>query len=44
MLISSQQTASVKNKFIGESCRLISNITEISSWFNIEGFPSTIDT
>ena len=42
-LISSQQTASVKNRFIGESSRLISDITEISYWFNIEGFLVTID-
>ena len=43
MLISSQQTAYVKNRFIGENGRLISNITEISSWFNITGFPVTMD-
>ena len=42
-LISSQQTAYVKTWFIGESGRLISDITEISDWLNIEGFPVTVD-
>ena len=42
-LISSQQTAYVKNRFIGESDRLISDIIEISSWFNITGFLVTMD-
>ena len=37
-LVSSQQTVYVKNRFIGESGRLISNIIEISGWFNITGF------
>ena len=37
-LISSQQTAYVKNKFIGESGRLISDIIEISGWLNITDF------
>ena len=37
-LIFSQQTAYVKNRFIEESGRLISDIIEISDWFNIEGF------
>ena len=37
-LISSQQTAYVKNRFIGESGRLISDIIKISGWFNITGF------
>ena len=37
MLIFSQQTAHVKNRFIEESGRLISDIIEISDWFNIEG-------
>ena len=41
-LISSQQTASVKNRFIGESGRLISDMIKISYWFNIEGFLVTI--
>ena len=34
MLISSQQTAYVQNRFIGESGRLISDITEISICFD----------
>ena len=43
MLISSQQTAHIKNnilekRFIGESGILISDIIEISDWFNIEEF------
>ena len=42
-LISSQQTAYVKNRFVGESDRLISDIIEISSWFNITGFLVTMD-
>ena len=41
--ISSKQTASVKNRFIGESGRLISNIAEISGCFNITGFLVTMD-
>lgn len=41
MLISSQQTASVKNRFIGE--RLVFGIIEISSWFNITGFLLIMD-
>ena len=35
--IFSQQSAYVKNRFIEESGRLISDIIEISDWFNIEG-------
>ena len=42
MLTSSQQTAYVKNKFIGESGRLISDIIEISGSFNITGFLVTM--
>ena len=42
-LISSQQTAYIKIRFIGESGRLISDITEISSFFNITGFLVTMD-
>ena len=42
-LLSSQQTAYVKNRFIGESGRLISDIIEISSCFNITGFLVTTD-
>ena len=37
-LISSQQTAYVKNKFIAEKGRLISGIIEISGCFNITCF------
>ena len=36
-LVSSQQTAYVKNRFVGENGRLIPNIIEISGWFNITG-------
>ena len=42
-LISSQQTAYVENTFIGESGTLISDIIEISGWFNITGFLVTMD-
>ena len=42
MLISSQQTAYVKSRFIGESGRLISDITEISSCSNITGLLVTM--
>ena len=42
-LNSSQQAAYVKNRFIGESGRLISDIIEISDLFHIEGFLETID-
>ena len=42
--ISSQQTTYVKNRFIGENGILISDIIEISDWFNIGGFLVTMDT
>ena len=42
-LTSSQQTAYVKNRFIGESGRLISDIVEISGCFNITGFLVTMN-
>ena len=42
-LIFSKQTADVKNRFIGESGRLISDIIEISGCFNITGFFVTMD-
>ena len=42
-LISSQQTSYVKNRFVGESGRLISDIIEISGCFNITGFLVTVD-
>ena len=34
-LISSQQTTNANNRFVGESGRLISDITDISDWFKI---------
>ena len=43
MLISSPQAASVKIRFIGESGRLISDITEISSRFNIKKYLVIMD-
>ena len=43
ILISSQQTAYVKNRFIGESGRLIFDIIQISNWFDITGFLVTMD-
>ena len=42
-LISSQQTAYVKNRHIGEVGRLISDITEITKIRNIEGFLVTMN-
>ena len=42
-LISSQQTPSVKNRHIGESGRLISDIIEITEIRNIESFLVTMD-
>ena len=42
-LISSQRTSHVKNKFIKESGRLISDIIQISDWFNNERFLVTMD-
>ena len=42
-LISSQQTAYVKNRFTEERGRLISDIIESNDWFNIEGFLVTMD-
>ena len=42
-LISSQQTAYAKNRFIEESGRLISDIIEFSGCFNITSFLVTID-
>ena len=41
--ISSQETAYVKNRLTGESGRLISDIIEISGWFNVTGFIVTMD-
>ena len=42
-LISAQQTAYVKNRNIGESRRLISDIIEIANTRNMEGFLVTMD-
>ena len=42
-LISSQQTAYVKNRHIGESGRLISDIIEVTKIRKIGGFLVTID-
>ena len=42
-LISSQQNAYVKNRFIGESGKINSYIIEISGWFNTAGFLATMD-
>ena len=42
-LISSNQTAYVKNRFINESGRLISDILEIAKILALEGFLVTID-
>ena len=38
-----KQTASVKSWFIGESCRLVSDMNKISDWWNIEDFLVTMD-
>ena len=42
-LISSNQTAYVKNRFISESGRVISDILEISNSLAVEGFLVTAD-
>ena len=42
-LISSSQTAYVKNRFISESGRVISDILEISNSLALEGFLVTVD-
>ena len=42
-LISSSQTAYVKNRFISESGRVISDILEISNLLALEGFLVTVD-
>ena len=42
-LISTQQTAYVKNRHIGESGRLISDIIEIAGLKKLEGFSVTTD-
>ena len=43
ILISSNQTAYVKNRFISESGRVISDILEISNSLALEGFLVTVD-
>ena len=43
MLISSQETVYVKNRFIGGSVRLISDVIGISDWLNNEVFLVTMD-
>ena len=42
-LISPDQTAYIKGRFLGESVRLISDIFETTKSFNIEGYILTID-
>ena len=42
-IIGSEQTAYVKNRFIGEGGRLISDILEVTDTLNINGFLVTID-
>ena len=42
-IISSEQSANVKNRFIGENGRLISDIIEVADLFNIEGYIVTMD-
>ena len=42
-LISSNQTAYVKNRFISESRRLISDILELAKRLALEGFSVTLD-
>ena len=42
-IVKSDQTAYVKNRFLGESVRLISDVLEITKKLNIEGYVLTID-
>ena len=42
-LINTEQTAYVKDRFIGESGRLISDIIEISELLKVKGFIATMD-
>ena len=42
-IISHDQTAYVKGRYIGESIRLLSDVLELSKSFNIPGFILTID-
>ena len=43
VLISHEQTAYVKDRFICEAVRLISDVTEVGNVFNIDGFLVTMD-
>ena len=42
-LISPDQTAYIKERFLGESVRLISDVLEISNTYNVEGYILTVD-
>ena len=42
-IISSEESAYVKNRFIGENGRLISDIIEVADLFNTEGYIVTMD-
>ena len=42
-IISSEQSAYVKNRFIGENRRLILDIIEVADLFNIESYIVTMD-
>ena len=42
-LISFQQTGYIKNRFIAEGDRVISDILEISNIFNLRGYIVTVD-
>ena len=42
-IVKSDQTAYVKNRFLGESVRLISDILEVTKKLNIDGYVLTID-
>ena len=42
-LVSFEQTAYVKDRFIGETGSLISDIIEVSDILNLEGFLVTVD-
>ena len=42
-IISSEKSAYVKNRFIGENGRLISDIIEVADLFNIEGYTVAMD-
>ena len=43
-LISSQQTASMRSRFIGEGGRFISDILEMSKSLNLKVYVITVDT